>query len=178
MSKHYFIGIKIPAEVAGKLDAARQEWNLTSHKRYTSPVDMHITLLFIGNDPNSEIKAAAEALKEVAHAAFKLTINGVKAFGNPLTPRIIYASIEESEELAALQQSVRQTLQPFHLNPDTKPFVPHITLAGKWKGGPPIKQSLSLGPVTFQVTEFSVFQIEPQQVPRYIPIQTYQLEEG
>jgi len=178
MSKHYFIGIKIPGEVASRLDEARKEWNLTSHKRYTPPVDMHITLLFIGNDPNSEIEAAAKALQEVAHAPFDLKINGVKTFGKPTTPRIIYASIEESRELAALQEQVRRALQPFELNPDTKPFVPHITLAGKWKGGPPLKQQMTLEPETFQVTEFSVFQIEPQQVPRYIPIHTYQLKEG
>ncbi|TWT12492.1 RNA 2',3'-cyclic phosphodiesterase [Planomicrobium sp. CPCC 101079] len=178
MSKHYFIGIKIPEEVAVVLDEARKEWNLTSHKRYTPPVDMHITLLFIGNDPNSEIEAAAKALERVEHAPFNLKINGVKTFGKPSTPRIIYASVEDSEELAALQTSVRQALQQFNLNPDTKPFVPHITLAGKWKGGPPIEQQLRLEPATFQVKEFSVFQIEPQQVPRYIPIHTYQLKEG
>lgn len=176
MSKHYFIGIKIPEAIAEKLDAARKEWNLASHKRYTRPGDMHITLLFIGNDAHSEIEAAAKALQRVAHTPFELTINGVKTFGNPSTPRIIYASVEESSQLVALQHDVRQALQPFQLNPDTKPFVPHITLAGKWKGGPPIKQQLTLEPETFQVTEFSIFQIEPQQVPRYIPIHTYQLK--
>ncbi|MDN7240193.1 RNA 2',3'-cyclic phosphodiesterase [Planococcus sp. N028] len=178
MSKHYFIGIKIPAHVASQLDEARKEWNLTSHKRYTPPIDMHITLLFIGNDPNSEIDAAAKALQGVAYAPFELKIDGVKTFGNPRTPRIVYASVEESRELSALQEQVKQVLQPFELNPDPKPFVPHITLAGKWKGGPPLLQQLTLEPATFQVKEFSVFQIEPQQVPRYIPIQTYQLKEG
>lgn len=178
MSKHYFIGIKIPEETAVALDAARKEWNLTSHKRYTPPVDMHITLLFIGNDPHGEIEAAAKALQGVEHAPFDLKINGVKTFGNPSTPRIIYASVEASKELAALQEQVRQTIHPFNMNPDTKPFVPHITLAGKWKGGPPVEQQLTLKPATFRVAEFSVFQIEPQQVPRYIPIHTYPLKEG
>jgi RNA 2',3'-cyclic 3'-phosphodiesterase len=178
MSKHYFIGVKIPEKAAANLDAARREWKLSSHKRYTPPVDMHITLLFIGNDAHSEIEDAAATLRQVAQAPFTLKINGVKTFGNPATPRIIYASVEESEELNALQQQVRQALLPFKLNPDSKPFVPHITLAGKWKGGPPLKQKLALEPEEFQVAEFSIFQIEPQQVPRYIPIHTYPLKEG
>lgn len=178
MSKHYFIGIKVPEEIAFKLDAARKEWNLNSHKRYTPPTDMHLTLLFIGDDPHSEIEAAAKALNNVSHAPFELTIDGVKTFGNPETPRIIYASLAENLELAALQTQIKQTLSQFELNPDPKPFVPHITLAGKWKGGAPFTKPLTLEPATFRVTEFSVFQIEPHKVPRYIPIHTYQLKEG
>lgn len=178
MSNHYFIGIKLPQSIAENLNGARKGWNLKSHKRYTPPVDMHITLLFIGNDPHQEIEAVAEALERVKQAPFRLTINGVDTFGNPSTPRIIYASLEESEELNQLHEKIRQVVEPYGLSPDTKRFVPHITLAGKWAGGPPFKQELTLDPLSFDVTEFSLFEIHPREVPRYIPIATYQLTTG
>ncbi|MGI2326301.1 RNA 2',3'-cyclic phosphodiesterase [Planococcus sp. YIM B11945] len=176
MSKHYFIGIKIPAAAAAKLDADRKSWNLTSHKRYTPAIDMHITLVFIGNDAHGDIQETAKSLRNVEQAPFRLTVNGVKTFGNPSTPRIIYASVENSMELNHLQQQVRQALEPYRFHLDAKPFVPHITLAGKWKGGKPIEEQLAVEEQSFEVTEFSIFQIEPSEVPRYIPIHTYPLK--
>lgn len=178
MQAHYFIGIKIPEPIAKKLDDARTSWNLKSHKRYTHWVDMHITLLFIGSDPHGEIQEAQQALSAIRHAPFELTTSTVKTFGNPSTPRIVYASVEDSPALAELQQKVRETLRPFQLNPDEKAFVPHITLAGKWAGGPPIDIDLAIPALTFPVTEFSVFRIEPGSVPKYIPEATYQLKES
>jgi len=178
MQAHYFIGIKIPEPVAKKLDLARKSWNLKSHKRYTHWVDMHITLLFIGNDPHDEIEAAQQALAAISHAPFELTTDDMKTFGNPAKPRIIYASVEESPALRELQKKVREALLPFRLKPDEKGFVTHITLAGKWAGGPPMDVEMKIEPMAFQVTEFSLFRIEPGNVPKYIPETTYQLKEG
>ncbi|MDN7246051.1 RNA 2',3'-cyclic phosphodiesterase [Planococcus shenhongbingii] len=178
MQAHYFIGVKIPEPVAKEMDKARRSWNLKSHKRYTHWSDMHITLLFIGNDPHNEIQAAAQELANISHPPFELTTGSVKTFGNPAKPRIIYASVGDSSELADLQRNVKEALLRFNLSPDTKAFVPHITLAGKWAGGPPLEIEMEIEPMTFQVTEFSLFRIEPGSVPKYIPEFTYQLRKG
>lgn len=178
MEAHYFIGIKIPDFAAAALEQARNSWDMDSHKRYTAPEDMHLTLVFIGNDPNGEITKASEVLKEIDHAAFELTINGVEVFGNPETPRIVYAALKESEELQNLQAKVKEKVLEFKLNPDLKPFVPHITLAAKWKGGPPVKLEWQLKPITFTVDRFTIFRIAPGQTPKYIEEFTYHLKEG
>lgn len=178
MQAHYFIGIKIPEPAAKKLDQARTAWNLKSHKRYTHWVDMHITLLFIGSDPHGEIQEAQQALSKIRHAPFELTTSTVKTFGNPATPRIVYAAVEDSPPLIELQAKVREALRPFRLNPDGKPFVPHITLAGKWAGGPPLDIDMPIPATKFPVTEFTVFRIEPGSVPKYIPEASYQLKES
>lgn len=178
MEAHYFIGIKIPVFAAAALEQARNSWEMDSHKRYTAPEDMHLTLVFIGNDLNGEITKAAEALREIDQTAFELTINGVEVFGNPETPRIVYAAVEESEELRKLQAKVKEKVLELKMNPDLKPFVPHITLAAKWKGGPPIKQERQLKPITFTVNHFTIFRIAPGQTPKYIEEFTYHLKEG
>lgn len=178
MKAHYFIGIPIPEPAASLLAETRKEWNLNSHKKYTQPQDMHITLLFIGDDPNGEIEEVAKALEKIRHAPFDLLLDGVDAFGNPATPRIIYASVTPSGELAELQVKVREKVLQFDMNPDQKPFVPHVTLAGKWAGGPPIENNMKLDPISFRVTEFSLFRIEPRSTKKYIPVSTYQLRRG
>ena len=176
MKPHYFIGIKIPLFIAEKLAAERNSWNLQTHKRQTPPQDMHITLLFIGEDVHGEVGQVEKMLKEVRQQSFGLTIDGIKTFGNPLTPRIVYASLEASRELEELQHQVRQSLKPLQIIPDAKKFIPHITLASKWAGGEPTHLQYSIDNMQFEVTEFSLFRIAPKENPRYHKIANYSLE--
>ncbi|HSP21902.1 MAG TPA: RNA 2',3'-cyclic phosphodiesterase [Planococcus sp. (in: firmicutes)] len=180
MQTHYFIGINVPEAAARQLAEARGHWGLHSHKKYTRPQDMHVTLLFIGSAEEHQLQAAAQALEDISHAAFDLSIAGVKLFGNPQTPRIIYAAIMDSAPLMELQEKVKETVEKFDLSPDKKPFVPHITLAAKWAGGAEMEtvQALELPPISFHVEEFTLFRIEPQNMHKYVPQATYRLQEG
>lgn len=180
MQTHYFIGINIPEKVAKYLAESRENWELQSHKKYIRPQDMHITLLFIGSADEGQLFAAAKALKTISHNPFDLTIAGVKTFGNPKTPRIIYASLEESLPLLELQEQIKTTVEKFDISLDQKPFVPHVTLAAKWAGGAELETDLllELKPVTFRVEEFTLFRIEPQNTRKYIPQAVYQLQNG
>lgn len=176
MKPHYFIGIKIPLAIAEKLDEERRSWNLQSHKRQTPAEDMHITLLFIGEDVHGEIDQVEELLSRVNHPRFSLTIDGIKKFGNPATPRVIYASLDTSRELEELQRQVIESLESLQIRPDPKKFVPHITLASKWAGGVQAKRQFSIDQMQFGVTEFSLFRIAPMDSPRYQKITNYPLD--
>ncbi|ANU23736.1 RNA 2',3'-cyclic phosphodiesterase [Planococcus donghaensis] len=176
MKPHYFIGIKIPKDIAGTLATEREGWQLQSHKRQTPAQDMHITLLFIGKDVHSEIDQVEKLLGTIKQQAFTVSINGVKTFGNPSTPRIIYASLETSRELNELQQQVHKSVEPLQIKPDPKKFVPHITLASRWAGGEPTERQFSIATMRFEVTEFSLFRIAPKEMPRYQKIANYPLE--
>ncbi|WP_298833068.1 RNA 2',3'-cyclic phosphodiesterase [uncultured Planococcus sp.] len=178
MKPHYFIGIKIPSAIAEKLDEERRSWNLQSHKRQTPPEDMHITLLFIGEDVHDEIDQAEKLLAGIDQQPFSLMVDGIKKFGNPATPRVIYASLEDSRELEELQRQILENLKTLQIRPDSKKFVPHITLASKWAGGDPEELRFSIGQMQFEVTEFSLFRIAPMENPRYQKIANYPLDAG
>ncbi|RLJ82097.1 RNA 2',3'-cyclic phosphodiesterase [Planococcus citreus] len=177
MSTHYFIGIRIPGQTAEKIGQARDSWNLSTHKRLTPPGDMHITLVFIGEDRFGELEEIAERLGQIDQAPFCLQLAGVKTFGNPETPRIVYAALADSPELMELQHTVQQQLEPLELVTDPKPFVPHITLASRWKGGS-LSENWQLEELEFAVDSFSLFEIHPRETPRYKEIQTYPLKGG
>ncbi|MEZ0479815.1 RNA 2',3'-cyclic phosphodiesterase [Planococcus sp. SSTMD024] len=177
MSTHYFIGIRIPRQTAEKIGQARDSWELSTHKRLTPPADMHITLVFIGEDRFGELEEIAERLGQIDQAPFHLRLAGVKTFGNSETPRIVYAALADSPELMALQQAVHQQLGELELSTDPKPFVPHITLASRWKGGS-LPEKLELEELDFPVDSFSLFEIHPREIPRYKEIQNYQLKGG
>ena len=175
MSTHYFIGIRIPQQIAQQLGQARDSWGLSTHKRLTPPADMHITLVFIGEDRFGELHEIADRLGKIDQASFRLQIAGVKTFGNPETPRIVYAALADNTKLMNLQQAVEQQLETLELSTDPKPFVPHITLASRWKGGS-LPASWGLEEMAFWVDSFSLFEIHPQETPRYREIQTYSLK--
>lgn len=177
MSTHYFIGIRIPGQTAEKIGQARDSWELTTHKRSTPPADMHITLIFIGEDRFDELGEIAERLRQIDQAPFRLRLAGVKTFGNPETPRIVYAALSDSPELMELQHAVEQQLDSLELATDPKPFVPHITLASRWKGGS-LPENWPLEELEFSVDSFSLFEIHPRETPRYKEIQTYRLKGG
>jgi len=178
MKPHYFIGIKIPSAVAMKLDEQRRSWNLQSHKRQTPQEDMHITLLFIGEDAHDEIDQVEKLLSGIQQRPFLLAIDAIRTFGNPATPRVIYASLETSRELEELQRQVLSSLEFLQIRPDPKRFVPHITLASKWAGGVPSEPQFSIDRMQFEVTEFSLFRIAPKENPRYQKIANYPLGTG
>ena len=180
MPKHYFIGIKLPKLAAETLHNARRSWNLKSHKKYTPPADMHITLLFIGGDPHGDIEKISEALANISHTPFDLKTSGVRTFGNPATPRIVYAAVEENTMLHQLHSKIKQSVLPFKINLDDRPFTPHITLAAKWAGGVPMdeEEALELVPVNFHVSEFILFEIQPTSSPKYVPLAAYPLDDS
>ena len=178
MSNHYFIGIKIPLHIARSLVEQRESWGTVSHRKIPDAEDLHITLVFIGADPLDEIDAAIEALEKIEHRTFELAVTGSDFFGKVERPRVVFAAVEENESLNELQVKVRNAIQDFGMKPDTKPFVPHITLANKWAGEeiwteiPPIK------PEQFRINEFSLFRIDPGGKPRYVALKTYKLKDG
>lgn len=178
MENHYFIGIKIPLPTARSLVEQRDSWNLSSHKRYPVAEDLHITLLFIGADPENEIMAAAEVLQDIAHPPIDLKITGTGYFGKKERPRVVYGAIEDSDSLNGLQDQIKTALSDFNLSPDNKPFVPHITVANKWAAKEPWSEIPALRPESFRAEEFSLFRIEPAGMPRYVAVKTYKLKDG
>lgn len=175
MSTHYFIGIRIPIDIAKKIAHARDSWGLSTHKRFTPAADMHITLVFIGEDRYGELPEIAERLALIKQQPFQLRLTGVKTFGNPETPRIVYAALAESPQLTQLQLEVQQQLDSLKLTTDPKPFVPHITLASRWDGGS-FSPTQQLEELVFSIEEFSLFEIHPRSIPRYEEIHTYSLK--
>jgi len=98
--------------------------------RWTQPVDMHITALFLGNYSNTRLSTFEACGSAVANAAtpFDLTIGGLGRFPERGSPRVLWVGGREDEQnpASALIDGLRAYLSDFKL--DTKSFKPHITL--------------------------------------------------
>lgn len=95
---------------------------------------LHLTLVFLGECSEKEKKEIHLKLSEIDFSAFTITISGIGAFPNESVPRIMWAEIQQHDELMNLQQKISDQLQDYIKSNDAHPFVPHITLARKKSG--------------------------------------------
>jgi 2'-5' RNA ligase len=179
--QHYFIGVKLPGDLARRLVDERNEWQLElSHKRLPVAEDLHITLVYLGAVEAEVLTKLVSELNGLAEVipAINLTLSEVATFGNPSTPRVIYTSIEEQPMLRKLQNAILEKCLALLLQVDQKPFVPHITLAKKWSGKIDVfSQEMLINQSSFTMSNFSIYSINPREVPSYQPIHTIFLKD-
>ncbi|MDX1617301.1 MAG: RNA 2',3'-cyclic phosphodiesterase [Balneolaceae bacterium] len=101
--------------------------------RWTAPEAMHLTLRFIG-DVDSETRDDLIArMSELERSSFSFTIRDIGYFPPRKHPNIVWVGIEESNPLMELQSRIESACRRAGLEPDERPFTPHITI-GRVKG--------------------------------------------
>lgn len=92
---------------------------------------MHLTLAFLGECSEEEKEEIHKRLSEIEFPAFTITVNGLGAFPNESSPRVIWAGIELNDELMNLQKEISDRLEAYIKSKDAHSYVPHITIARK-----------------------------------------------
>lgn len=176
MTKHYFIAIKVPQQVANAIILQRDKTNLRqTHKILPVTEDLHITLYYLGNVEDSTLEQIIHSLHHLEWEPFELTTSGVAHFGNEATPRVVYTALEKSNPLQLLQQKIVQLLAEIIDVQKKNDFTAHITIAKKWASKESVHLTEFTLPVfTFNVLSFSIYTINTNQSPRYEEISTIQ----
>jgi len=121
-----FVGIDLPLEIKHALDGICYG---VDGARWVDPETMHLTLRFIGDIPEPEADAVAEALDGVQEPAFELHVAGIGHFGSGDRVRVLWAGIEPQPALDQLRQRVVSALKRIDIPRAEPDFKPHITLA-------------------------------------------------
>lgn len=116
----YFLAIPLPEDIKQKLHEINSKLQEFKGLRFVSPDNMHLTLLFLGDNG---AKQKIEELKKIKFEPFTLKINKITIHPDNKKMRLIWAELEESKELIALQKKITQL---FEIKQEYKP---HITLA-------------------------------------------------
>lgn len=177
--QHYFIGIKLPQELAEQLVELRNVWHLNeTHKRLPAAEDLHITLQYLGAVDPEKLRCLHQKLDLLHVPSMKITLKGISTFGNPSTPRVVYAAVKEQPLLYDLQHVILEKCLELNLAVDTKKFVPHVTLAKKWSGQQVgFAKEMMLEEASFYVNQFAVYAIHPGENPSYHAIHSIDLED-
>jgi 2'-5' RNA ligase len=91
----------------------------------------HLTLRFLGEVPPSAVPDLATAIGRAVrdHPAFRLVLEGVGAFPSSAKPSVVWAGVTEGREaLTGLAARVDGALAGLPVLPDSRAFVPHVTL--------------------------------------------------
>jgi 2'-5' RNA ligase len=91
---------------------------------------LHFTLAFLGEQPESSLALAEEAAAAIHAPAFDLAIGGTGAFPSLQRPRVLWLGVTEgAEEISSLAEQLRSALRERGFALDDKPFRPHLTIA-------------------------------------------------
>jgi len=98
--------------------------------RLVSPTNLHITLIFLGEQTRAVIDHIATVLEEVDFAPIELSLQGLGAFPNPRRINVVWVGINRGrEDLEGIFQVLRSRLRGVETVKISKRFSPHITIA-------------------------------------------------
>lgn len=110
---------------------------LDARMTFTKPANLHITLKFLGEIPDTLAERVAKALEQITFAPFSVGLRGLGAFPNERRPRVIFLRVGQgSSELVELARRVEQVTEKLGFPRESRPFVPHATVARVKRLGP------------------------------------------
>ena len=121
-----FVGLPLPAEIRSSLMA---QMHGVPDVRWQTDNQLHLTLRFIGNVEEHVAHDVDLVLQATRFDPFDLALDGTGLFGTLKKPRILWAGVTKSAQLAALAQKIDTAMVQIGLPPEQHKFSPHVTLA-------------------------------------------------
>lgn len=142
-----FIAVPLSCEMKQALIHAQNAmYDSGIRGNYTPEENMHLTLAFIGEYPESQ--SVMDALSSVEFTSFELSLEGIGCFGD-----LWWAGIADSPPLSAVVRRMRRALAESSIPFDRKRFSPHITLLRRASGKMP---EIRLQPAAMTVRTISL----------------------
>lgn len=123
IEKRLFVALELSDAVTAALAAVQPA--PVEGMRLLPQSELHLTLHFRGS---ADITEVVSALRAVAVPRFSLAIKGVGRF-SPDGDFPLWARVASSPELVRLHQAVGAALTSGQWRVESRPFVPHVTLA-------------------------------------------------
>ncbi|MDR0126496.1 MULTISPECIES: RNA 2',3'-cyclic phosphodiesterase [Bacillus] len=178
-SRHYFIGIHIPEQLAHQIKTDIDQRSGLSFQKWTAPSDYHVTLVFLGAIPKERLEKIIQLLENLSNEApaFPLELNELGQFGTKERPRVFFAKPSESKPLMHVREKVKESVLSAGHPVEKRPFHPHMTIARKWNADQPYEEQAPLRkePYMMEVSSIALFEIRPKETPRYHAIKQFTL---
>jgi RNA 2',3'-cyclic 3'-phosphodiesterase len=144
-----FVGIALPPELKLRLSLLASG---VPGARWVDPGNYHLTLRFIGDVDEGVACDVDAALLHIQARRFDMALAGVGRFGD----RMLWAGVEKSPPLVHLRDKVESTLVRLGLEPETRRYAPHVTLARLRNANEAKLQEFLAGHALFRAAPFPV----------------------
>jgi RNA 2',3'-cyclic 3'-phosphodiesterase len=125
-----FTAIDLPPEIIGRLDAVIAKLRPRANIRWSPAANLHITTKFIGHWPEERLEELQAALAGIGRRApIPIRVKGLGFYPNRKSPRVFWAGVEAPAELAALARDLDVALAKLGVEPESREYSPHLTLA-------------------------------------------------
>lgn len=116
-------------------DCIRQLKPLSHDVRWVVPSNLHLTLKFLGEVPDTSVQQLLAVLEPVAQASepFTLSVTGTGAFPDERRPNILWAGVQAPAGLRTLYLRVEDAMADLGFPKEQRRFSPHLTI-GRVKG--------------------------------------------
>ena len=112
--------------IARFIDGVR---NFAPDARWMTPESLHVTLKFIGEQPEESVATIKQTLSAIDATATQIQFRGCGFFPTAKSARVFWIGMEAGPELVALAAAIDQKLSILGVPKETRPFSPHLTLA-------------------------------------------------
>ena len=125
-----FTAIDLPQEIVDRLDELISDVRPRARINWSTASNLHITTKFIGHWPEDRLPQLNRALDGLGcRPPIAIRVAGLGFFPNERSPRVFWAGVEASSELVRLAEDIDQALEKLDIEPETRAYSPHLTLA-------------------------------------------------
>jgi RNA 2',3'-cyclic 3'-phosphodiesterase len=148
--------------------------------RWIQPENLHVTLRFLGAaDPTlipTLVEKTHKAIQKIE--PFPLQLYNIRFFPSPTAPRAIAADIIPTSELFELAHSLEEVAANLGFTPETKPYLPHLTLGRIIHHHTPnLREELKINTNPMMVDEIVLFNSQKNESTQvYTPIEYISLQ--
>jgi 2'-5' RNA ligase len=137
-----FVALDIDDDVRGRiarfLDGVR---GFAPDARWVRPESLHVTLKFIGEQPEDKVGQITRSLETTEASSVELNFRGYGFFPGARAPRVFWVGIDGGPKLTSLAAVVDEKLVALDIPKEEHAYNAHLTLArGGGGSGSPHKQ--------------------------------------
>jgi 2'-5' RNA ligase len=174
-----FVAIRPPAPIRSALLDAMEG---VGGARWYDDDQLHLTLKFIGEVDRHRTQDVIATLGAIHHPAFEIGLEGVGSFENR-GKGSLWIGVSPHDDLRLLQKKVDQACLRVGVPPETRAFLPHITIARLSRSTGPIdafvEASGGVRSPPFLVDNFCLYESDlTPQGPVYSIVERYPLGPG
>ena len=97
--------------------------------RWPKPESLHVTLKFIGEQPEAAVERIKDALATIPASPADIHFRGYGFFPTAKSPRVFWIDLEAGSQLAALAKGIDEKMASLGIPKEDRAFSPHLTLA-------------------------------------------------
>jgi RNA 2',3'-cyclic 3'-phosphodiesterase len=103
--------------------------NFAPEARWMKPESMHVTLKFIGEQPEEAVVQIKNSFAGASLPGTDIHFQGYGFFPTVKSARVFWVGMEAGPELAAMAGFVDDKMAQLGISKEERPFSPHLTLA-------------------------------------------------